>query len=208
MVGKVLSQRQPTVGVEVRQHLDGREERSVFIGAFVEVVGIRSRPPVGHVTVLVIVTALVVKAVSHLMSYHNADSSVIECVVSCRVKEWHLQYAGRETDFVCRGVVVCIDRLRRHKPLVLVNGLACTVVNIPLRPELAAVLHVLIERELGVDCQSRHVFPLVRIANLHVEGVELVESCLLRFGAHPVLRLDALAKRYLQVLHEFLHPLL
>ena len=57
------------------------------------------------------------------MTDDNADGSVVEGIVGLHVEEWRLQNAGREANLVGGGVVVGVDGLWRHVPLVAVNGL-------------------------------------------------------------------------------------
>ena len=205
MVGQVLAQRQAPVGVEVGQHLDGREELGVLVGALGEVLGVALSPPVLHVSVLVVVASGVVEAVGHLVANHHAYGTIVESVVGSWVEERRLEYACGEANLVGGRVVICVNRLRVHEPLVAVDGLAGLGVNAPLGPEAVALYNVLVVRLRGVDVQVGHVYPLVGIANLYVESVELVERVLLGHVAHPALCLDALAKCHLQVVHERLH---
>ena len=68
--------------------------------------------------------ALVVEAVADLVADHRADAAVVHRVVGVQVEERRLQDRGREDDLVHARVVVGVDRLRRHAPLVAVDRLA------------------------------------------------------------------------------------
>ena len=138
MVGEVLAQCQPAVGLEVGQHVDLVEELDTHVGTLLKLGRIGGCPPVGHVAVLVVVTALVVKTMGHLMTNHHTDGSVVEGIVGLGIEIRRLQDAGGETDFVGGGVIVGIDGLRIHEPLVAVDGFASLVFNLEGRPELAA----------------------------------------------------------------------
>ena len=102
VVGEVLAQREVAVGVEVGQHLDVAEEVGILLGALVEALGVRLRPPVVHVAVLVVVASLVVEAVEHLVANDHADGAIVEGVVGLRVEERILEDAGGEADLVGR----------------------------------------------------------------------------------------------------------
>lgn len=80
-----------------------------------------------QVAVGIVLTALVVEAVSHLVTNHHTDGTVVECGVGLRIEERTLQDAGGEAYLVGRRVVISIDSLRSHEPLVAVDGLACFV---------------------------------------------------------------------------------
>ena len=91
VVGEVLAQREVAVGVEVGQHLDVAEEVGILLGALVEALRVRLRPPVVHVAVLVVVASLVVEAVEHLVTNDHADGAIVEGVVGLRVEEGRQQ---------------------------------------------------------------------------------------------------------------------
>ena len=141
--------------------------------------------------------SLVVEAVCHLVANDHANGAIVESVVGVHVKERFLQDAGREADLVGRGVIVGVDGLRIHVPVFAVNGLASLMVEVPLVPEQAAGLHVVIIRLCRVYNESRYVSPFVWITDLHIERVELVERRLLGVLAHPRLLLYALGEREL-----------
>ena len=72
----------------------------------------------------VVLRALVVEAVADLVADDRADRAVVDRVVGRRVEERRLQDGGREDDLVHARVVVGVDRLRRHEPLVAVDRAA------------------------------------------------------------------------------------
>ena len=132
VVCQVFTQRQTTVGIQVRQHLDAREEIGIFVCACYKVFSITFLPPVVHVSILVVATALVIKAVRHLMTDYDTDSAIVEGVVSRWVKERNLQYTSRKANFVSGWVIVGIDRLWSHVPVVTIHWFSCRVVYVPL----------------------------------------------------------------------------
>jgi hypothetical protein len=81
-------------------------------------------PPVGDVAVAVVLRALVVEAVADLVADDRADAAVVGGVVGLGVEERRLQDRGREHDLVHPRVVVGVDRLRGHQPLVVVDRFA------------------------------------------------------------------------------------
>ena len=207
MVGEILTEGELAVGIEVGQHFDGREEVGIFVCPLGKLLAVVLRPPIGHVAVLVVVASLVVEAVCHLMSDDHTDGTIVEGIVGSHVEEGHLEDTCREADFIGGGVVVCIDGLRSHVPLVAVNRFSCLVVNLPLMEEVTALQHVLTERFLGVNLHAADVLPFVGIAHFYIEGVEFVKGIALGGGIHPVLCLDALCQCHLQVFHQSLHAL-
>ena len=142
------------------------------------------------------------------MTDDHADGTVVECLVGLRVEERILQDACREANLIGRGVVVGVHRLRCHMPLVTVNGLASLLVDMLHEIPVAHGQHVFVVRLRRVDLQLRIVGPLVRIANLHIERVQLLMGVLLRGVTHPLLSIDALAEGNLQIAHQRLHLLL
>ena len=68
--------------------------------------------------------ALVVEAVADLVADHRADRAVVHRIVRRQVEERRLENRGGEDDLVLDGVVVRVDRLRRHQPLVAIDRLA------------------------------------------------------------------------------------
>ena len=208
VVGEVLAQRQSAVAVQARQHLDGREEAVVEVGALVEAGCVAGCPPVVHVACGIKLATLIVESVCHLVSDDHADGSIVECLVGLRVEERILQDASGEANLVGRGVIVGVHGLRCHVPLVLVDGLASLLVDVLLVAPHAHGHHILVVRLCGIDGELRIVSPLVGITNLHVEGIQLLVGVLLRGVAHPLLSIDALAQGNLQIAHQRLHLLL
>ena len=208
MVGQVLAQRQPSVGFQVGQHVNLREEVGILVSPFCKVLSIAFLPPVVHVSLLVELTSLVVKSVGHLVAYHHADGTVVEGIVGRHVEERNLQNTSREADFVRGRVVVRVHGLRCHVPVVYVDGLSSHVVDVVLVPELQVLNVVLIVRFFRVYGHLCYVNPLVGIAHFHVEGVQLQQGVHFRRVVHPFLRGYTLAQGYLQVLHQLHHALL
>ena len=64
---------------------------------------------------------------AHLVTYNAANGTVVESCICLGIKEWALQYSGREANLVCGGIVIGVHRLRSHLPLVAVNWLASLV---------------------------------------------------------------------------------
>ena len=208
VVGKVLTQSEAAVGIQIRQYLDVAEEISIHIRTLVETLGISWRPPILQVTAGIILATLVVETVGHLMTDYHADGTIVECLVGLGIEERILKNSGWEADFVGGWVVVCVHGLRSHEPLFLIHWLTCLLGYHLVGTELTAHQYVLVETLGWVDGQLAVVSPLLWITNLHVELAELVVGCSLGFSAHPFLSVDALTETDLQVLHQRLHHLL
>ena len=141
------------------------------------------------------------------MADHHADGAVVDRVIGIGVVERRLENGRREADLVGRGIVVGVDRLRRHEPFVLVDRLA-ELAQIVERAPQARGLDVLPVALGGIDRERRIVLPLVGIADLDVERRQLLLRLGLRGVRHPVESGDVLAERRLQVPDQFEHPLL
>ena len=170
----------------------------------VELHGILRRPPVGHITVFVEESSLVVESVGHLVADHDSDSAIVDSVVSVSVEERWLKDGRREADLVGRRVIVGVDGLRRHSPFGLVGRLA-EFGHIVGRVPGAGGTEVLVVALLRVDVEGRVILPFVRIADLHGEVVQFLVSLGLCGIAHPVEFVDVLAESLLEVIHEVQH---
>ena len=165
---------------------------------------VSARPPVADLAGLVELAALVVEAVADLVADDRADGAVVHRRIGVRIEERRLQDRGRERDLVHQRVVVGVDRLRVHAPLVAIDRLAeARDLAVPL--ELARRCARSRSSLPFSTAKRRVVAPLRRIADARIEGREL----LLRFGArrvvHPRQRLEALAHRRAQVGDELVH---
>ena len=92
------------------------------LGAFLEGGAILSGPPVTQSACTVAGRALVVETVTDLVTDDGPDPAVVDGVVGLDVEEWRLQDGCWEDDLVAQWVVVGIDRLREHEPLVGIHG--------------------------------------------------------------------------------------
>ena len=109
--------------------------------------------------------------------------------------------AGKQ--FVGCRIIVGVHRLRCHQPLVLVNRLAGLGHHFGMSPQVGTFDVCPIR--IILDFQCTIIFPFVRIANLYVEGRELLQSLHLGRVAHPFEGLDTFAQGRLQVLHKAYH---
>ena len=160
-------------------------------------------PPLAQIAVFVVFAALVIKAVGHLVTYDYAYGSVVEGVVGIHVEEWALEYACGEADLVGGGIVVGIDGLGGHVPFVSVDGFVETCGNhVAYLPPFA---HEYVFEVIGANLKTGVVFPLVGVAYLDVEGIELLVGHALGGVAHPVLLVDALAEGFLKIGYELKH---
>ena len=101
--------------------LEGVELRDEGVGERLERGPVLVGPPVAQRAGAVELRALVVEAVADLVADDRADAAVVDRVVGLDVEERRLEDGGREDDLVQAGVVVGVDRLRGHEPLVAVD---------------------------------------------------------------------------------------
>ena len=203
MVCDVLAQSKLSVCFQARKYFDIAKEVCHNLNAFVETFCVASSPPVSQVTVLIELTALVVKSVSHFMTDNYADSTIVECVVSVHIKERILKDTCREADFVSRRIIISVHCLRSHQPFFLIYWFAKTAVVVVQRPFACTAIVCPIRVFLNIEV--RIVFPSIRISHLYVECSQFFLSYQLSAVAHPVLRIDAFAKSSLQVLNQLNH---
>ena len=142
-----------------------------------------------------------------LVADDRSDGAEVHRVVRLCVEERGLEDRGGEHDLVLRGVVVGVDRLRGHVPLVAVDG---TPELTPLAVGRVGVggAHVIDEGGAGVQVQRGVVAPLGGVSDLRVEGRQLGQRLLLRLLAHPVQAADRLAVGVEQAAHECVHRVL
>ena len=112
-----------------------------------------------------------------------------------------------EDDFVLRGVVVGVDRLRCHVPLVAVDR-AAQLGPFAVGGVGVGGAHVVDDGSLRIQVQGRIVAPLDGVADLGVEGCQLVECLGLRVFAHPVEAADRLAVGVKEAAHQCVHRFL
>ena len=132
--------------MKIRQNLDSTEEVSILTCTSLKVLTILFGPPVCHITILIIMASLIIKSVCHLMSNHHTDSSIIEGIIGLRVKEWILKNTCRETNLICRRIIISIHRLWGHQPFILINRLTSFLLNSHVSPELTTCLNIIIKR--------------------------------------------------------------
>ena len=194
--------------MQAGQHLDAVEESNHTLGARLEISLILRRPPVAKVAIFVELAALIVEAVRHFVADHHANRAVVGRIVGCGIEERRLENAGGEANFVGCRVVVGIDRLRCHEPLVAIDGFVDAARNFIRIVEFFSTAQILVEREFLVNHQTIVVSPLVRITNLDAKCVELLVCLLFSGGTHPSLLINALTEGFLQIVHELKHALL
>ena len=175
--------------------------RDKCVGAFFEGGAVLVRPPVRQVSRSVVARPLVVEAVTDLVADHRADCTEVHRVVGLGVEEWGLEDRRGEDDFVLRGVVVGVDRLRSHVPLVAVDR-AAQLGPFAVGGVGVGGAHVVDDGSLRIQVQGRIVAPLDGVTDLGVEGCQLVERFDLRVFAHPVEAADRLAVGIEEAAHQ------
>ena len=151
----------------------------------------------------VVFGALVVEAMGHLMTNHDADAAKVYRRVLRVVIERRLQNAGREVDVVLRRVVVGVHRWRRHSPFRRVNRLA-ELVQVAFALEVLGALHV-VQQVIPFHDDAGVVPPVRRITDLVSDGVEFLARLGLGRVAHPGQRLQVGGHRGLESMHQVLH---
>ena len=111
VVADVLTKSHLAVHLLAVHHLDGREVIYEHCGTLIEVSLIGSSPPVALVAGLVKLASLIVETVTHLMTDHHTDGTVVDGIVGCRIKEGNLKDTGRETELVGGRLLVGTDGL-------------------------------------------------------------------------------------------------
>ena len=139
------------------------------------------------------------------MSDHDSNCTVIGCSIGCYAIERWLEEACREADFIGGRIVVCIDHLGRHMPLVGIDRLVVFLVVVKFPVEFAGCPDVVVEGDLRIDGESADVVPFVRIADLDFVGGKFVEGYCLGGVAHPVLLPDDFCKGCLEIGYHFEH---
>ena len=134
------------------------------------------------------------------MADHGADAAVVHGIVGRRIEERRPQDCGREHDLVHGRVVIGIDGLRRHQPLVTLERTA-ELGGLSVELELAGAAYVA-DQIVTPDRERAVVAPAIRIADLHRDLRELAAGFFLGRGAHPLERIDRLCKRPAQVFHQ------
>ena len=87
---------------------------------------------------------MVVKSVCHLMTYHNANRTIVASIVSLSIKERRLQNACGETYLVGRRIVISINCLGRHEPFVTVGRLVDMLFDVVSTAELCGALAIFV----------------------------------------------------------------
>ena len=90
-------------------------------------------------------------------------------------------------------------------PLALVHGLVVSLFIIQVPVEIGRGTGILVKALRRVDHQRRQIVPFVGIADFHGEGGEFVEGLGLGLFRHPLLRLDALSERCLELADQIRH---
>src|SRR5687768_242710 len=123
-VRRVLAEREPPVHVNRVEHgvsivLVGDQRRPLL-----ELLEVLGAPPVLEVPLSVELRALVVEAVTHLVTDHASHPTVVHGIVRRWREERRLQDSRGEDNFVQLRIVVRIDGRRSHPPLSPVERLA------------------------------------------------------------------------------------
>src|SRR5581483_8410698 len=100
-------------------------ERAVFVGnaagSLFELGAVRRSPPVCKIADGIELTSLVVETMRQLVPNDDPDSPIVDRFIFRAVEERRLKYSRRKVNVVFGGVVIRIDRGRRHAPFTFVE---------------------------------------------------------------------------------------
>ena len=186
-------------------YLDVIEEVGHDFGTLLELLGIRCRPPVFEVAVLIELTSLIIEAVSHLMADHNPYCPVVESVIGIHIEERILKNPRRKANLVRGGIIVSIHGLRRHIPFVPIDGLRGLIEHLA-HSKLHSPFDIRKVR-IFFYLKRRIIFPFVGVTDLHIERIQFIDCFGFRRIAHPVEITNPFGVSILQVMHEVHHAL-
>ena len=171
-----------------------------------ETLGVILVPPCYQISFFVVLAALIVESVSHLMTDYHSNGTIVEGIVSIHIEEWRLQDTSRETNLVGGRVVISIHRLGSHEPFILIYRLVQLGLYHILNLPFVDSKHV---AEVAVaNLQFAVILPLIGIAYLYIECIQLLACHFLCLVAHPILNINTFTQGNLQVAHQFFHTLL
>src|ERR1700691_1031373 len=126
-----------------------------------------------------------------------ARVAVIWRVIELGIVQRRKQHPGREINVVHLWIEIGVYGLRRHLPFGTIERFS-DLGQLALGLELDRALRVTVIIA-ALDAHIAVITPMVRIANLVDDGVELGERLALGRGAHPYESLDVLAHRLLDL---------
>ena len=182
-VGDVLAKSQFPIDVVPGDRLKLRVLISQSLGPFGKGLLIGIRPPIAQVSFTVVLRTLVIEPMADLMTDDGSDGAVVDGIVGAHREERRLQDRSREHDLVHLGVVVGIDHLRRHEPLVAIHRVA-KLGDVAIVLESTGSHHVG-DQVARAQLECGIVAPRIGVADLGSEGGELLVGRLLGFGSHP-----------------------
>src|SRR5690606_36973533 len=177
-----------------------------FAGSFLEIFQILFLPPVLQIAIRIIPAALIIKTVGNLVADHCAYAAIIHSSICLVVVKRRLQNPGRENNLVPSRIIVSIDRLRGHKPLILINGFP-QLADIVFEPKVGSVPDVFDIRScfrISIHHQSTVILPFVRKTDLYVESSQLFQSFFLGHIGHPFQLPDPLSHRLDDIINHLL----
>src|SRR5580692_733410 len=163
IVGRVLALGQAAVLL----HAGFRDEFGVLVGdavaTFVVGLSVGVSPPVAQISALIELSTLVVIAVDGFVSDHSAGGCVVDCIVFGGIEEWRLQNSRWKVNGVGLGILISVDRGRRHAPFSSIERFA-NLLELAIHLEGCGPLYVGQMVVCG-NLQSRVVAPVVGISD-------------------------------------------
>src|SRR5437762_4071549 len=157
-IGEILTQRQFAVYVQAVEHRVRIELRCDQTRSCLELRQIGGTPPVAEIALRVELRALVVEAVSHLVTDDGAHAAIVDGVVGVWIEERGLHDASGKHDLVHRGIVVRIYRWWCHPPFGAIDGLSDLGQRAP--PLVLTYGDLVFQKMARLYRQSRIVAPL------------------------------------------------
>ena len=93
------------------------------IGPLFEFGAIDINPPIDHISIAIELRTLIIKAVANFVAYDRTDSAIVSGIIDIKAEEWWLQNCCWKDDLVSKWVVVGVDCLRGHMPLIAIDRL-------------------------------------------------------------------------------------
>mmetsp|Transcript_16420 Transcript_16420/g.24563 ORF Transcript_16420/g.24563 Transcript_16420/m.24563 type:complete len:229 (-) Transcript_16420:859-1545(-) len=143
-------------------------------------------PPLNHVAFKVKLSTLIIETMSHFMPYNCTNGTEIDSGVCTGIEHGCLKNGSREYNLIETRVVVCVDRLRSHEPLLFIcRGIH--FLDLSHQIEITRLEHHGQERLILFNHIRRVVNPFIWIPDLNVETTHFLQrflSCRIRF--HPI----------------------
>mmetsp|Transcript_19491 Transcript_19491/g.35380 ORF Transcript_19491/g.35380 Transcript_19491/m.35380 type:complete len:210 (-) Transcript_19491:1335-1964(-) len=160
-------------------------------------------PPVNHISLRIKLATFVIKTMRHFMTYNRPHRSIIYSIIGIWIKKGWLQNRCRKHNFVQAGMVVSIDVLGIHEPLVTI-GWCIHFLYIPKMMKRTRLEHHGQKFILSRNDKGSVIDPLVGISNLDIETRHFQETRLTSgITRHPIDLSETLLQGLPNTFHNF-----